>query len=139
MAVGSVMTVRGIIASMRQKSLNCSKAINFVGTDHMLGLLDSGKVLSWGTGWQGQLGRIPKSVYQTFTKAQHKYKGLKSEVENLEDKLEKETSDAKIAGLESELKQLRQKLNAERNEFDPLEKNLRKRQLTPTKVQIPAR
>ena len=104
----------------------------------MIALLESGKVLSWGTGWQGQLGRIGKATFQEFTAAKHAYKRLQSEAEILEDKL-KEAEGLQQASLERELKSVQANLETASQKYKPLEKSLRQKQLNPAEVSIPAR
>ena len=110
----------------------------FSGTDHMLALMESGKVLSWGTGGQGQLGRITKAEFQELSRAKHKFKMLQQEIENIEEKI-KEAEDNAKAKLEQELAGVRPNFESASRLYKPLEKQMRQNQLTPKEVNIPAR
>ena len=103
----------------------------------MLALTAAGKVLSWGTGWQGQLGRIPKEEFSSFSDAKVAFRKAEGELEALESGLiAAKTSDASFQRAYEQGQAEVQ--NAKRN-FQPFDEGLMNMQLRPAPVPLPFR
>ena len=110
----------------------------------MLALTAAGSVLSWGTGWQGQLGRAPKAVFDSYAAARDKYKSAEHAFEEAQSRSEEVQSDAAATtdarkSAAAKCLEAERQLQAAKLVFEPQEREFRRLQLTPEQVPIEAR
>lgn len=103
----------------------------------MLALTKSGQVLSWGTGWQGQLGRVKKDAFANFTAAKTAFKRAQQVLEDA--KPEAGGPAATPPGFRTEWARAEQELKVAKAAFDPQDEGLMRTQLLPTQVPLPFR
>ena len=110
----------------------------------MLALTAAGSVLSWGTGWQGQLGRAPKAVFDSYAAARDTFKSAEHAFEEAQSRSEEVQSDAAATAdarksVAAKCLEAEQQLQAAKSVFEPREREFRRLQLNPEQVPMEAR
>ena len=110
----------------------------------MLALTAAGSVLSWGTGWQGQLGRAPKAIFDSYAAARDQFKSAEHALEEAQSRSEEVQSDAAATAdarnsAAAKCLEAEQQLQASKSIFEPHEREFRRLQLAPEQVPIETR
>lgn len=98
----------------------------------MLALTAHQQVLSWGTGWQGQLGRIPTAVFDKYTAAKTALQRADGELEELEKR------DQGPGARAAEQQAAQGKARDAHRVFQQYHKEMLELQLRPTAINLPS-